>query len=127
MAVLTGFLEARLTISSVSIGWRFLMLFHIARCTVTYCVYILREIIDHSGLPSTTIISFTRTSPCCNLFQKFLQPHDDNYHLLHHLLPCVPMSKLHATHEWLIENVEVYKSANSESIEPGLRDSLMFV
>ncbi|KAF9230935.1 hypothetical protein BU15DRAFT_83007 [Melanogaster broomeanus] len=50
--------------------------------------------------------------PCCNLFQKFLQPHDDNYHLLHHLLPRVPMSKLHECHMWLVDNVPVYEQAN---------------
>lgn len=67
---------------------------------------------DHSGLSPETIIGFTRTSPWGTAFQKFLQPHDDNYHLLHHLLPRVPMSRLHEAHLWLIENVEVYEKAN---------------
>ena len=117
-AILSGFLEARSSGAPISsaLGWRFLMLFHISRCTLTYAVYILREIIDHSGLPSTSILSFTRTSPCCNLLQTFLQPYDDNYHLLHHLLPRVPMSKLHTTHEWLVENVEIYERANSRPL-----------
>ena len=118
MTVLTGLLEAQPGSGrSIPIGWRFLILFHTARCSLTYSVYILREIIDHSGLPSTSIISFTRTSPCCNMVQMFLQPHDDNYHLLHHLLPRIPMSKLHTTHEWLVENVDVYERANSRKLK----------
>ena len=113
IAIATGLLEPQNTMSpTIPVGWNFLFLFHFTRCTLSYLVYILREIIDHSGLPSTSILSFTRTSPCCNAFQKFLQPHDDNYHLLHHLLPRIPMSKLHQSHEWLVRHVEVYRNAN---------------
>ncbi|KAF2727545.1 hypothetical protein EJ04DRAFT_136518 [Polyplosphaeria fusca] len=90
----------------------FPILFHTARLTLSYACFIFREIIDHSGLPSSSILEFTRTSPCCNVFQRFLQPHDDNYHLLHHLMPKVPMSKLHETHLWLVDNVPVYEKAN---------------
>ncbi len=78
-------------------------------------MYVLREIIDHSGLPSNSVLAFTRTSPCCNAIQKFIQPHDDNYHLLHHLLPKVPMGNLHELHLWLIDHVEEYANANSKS------------
>lgn len=34
----------------------FLVPFHVARCTVGYASYVLREIIDHSGLPSSSIL-----------------------------------------------------------------------
>lgn len=113
LAIFKGFLEPRrgrlliLFGFDVPISWQFFSLFHTTRCTLTYSVYILREIIEHSGLPSTTILSFTRTSPGRRGFQCFIQPHDDNYHLLRHLLPSVPMSKLHTSHEWLVENVEI--------------------
>ncbi|KAI0058751.1 hypothetical protein BV25DRAFT_1196009 [Artomyces pyxidatus] len=111
--VIAGFLEPHpYKMLSIPFGWRFTMLFHLARCTVSYAVYVLREIIDHSGLPSSSVIEFTRTSPCCNAIQKILQPHDDNYHLLHHLLPRVPMGHLHELHEWLVANVEEYERAN---------------
>ncbi|KAK5124205.1 hypothetical protein LTR85_001908 [Meristemomyces frigidus] len=50
--------------------------------------------------------------PWGSSFQKYLQPHDDNYHLLHHLLPKVPMSKLHEADAWLTDNVESYQQAN---------------
>lgn len=93
------------TILTFAFGRNFTMLFHLTRCTLSYACYVLREIIDHSGLPSTTVLEFTRTSPCCNAFQEFLQPHDDNYHLLHHLLPKIPMSRLHESHVWLVSNV----------------------
>jgi hypothetical protein len=96
------------------LGPKFTILFHLTRCTLSYACYVLREIIDHSGLPSTSILEFTRTSPCCNAFQKFLQPHDDNYHLLHHLLPRIPMTRLHESHLWLVSNLPEYERANSE-------------
>lgn len=96
------------------IGWRFFLLWHTARCTVGYGCYILRELMDHSGLPSYTILSFTRTLPGSRIFQKFLQPHDDNYHLLHHLLPNVPMTQMHGMHLWLMDHVDEYASANSK-------------
>ena len=113
VAAMTGFMEPQTgTGFGIHFGWTFLFLFHITRCTLSYIVYIFRETIDHSGLPSTSILAFTRTSPCCNWFQKFIQPHDDNYHLLHHLLPKIPMSNLHQAHEWLVEQVPVYADAN---------------
>lgn len=114
VALLTGLLEpAASARSTMTVGWSFVFLFHFARCTLAYAVYVLREVIDHSGLPATSILSFTRTSPCCNALQKFLQPHDDNYHLLHHLLPRIPMTKLHEAHLWLQDNCKDYEQANS--------------
>ena len=107
-------LPQALLVSLIPLGWNFLLLFHTARCTLSYAVYILREIIDHAGLPATSVLAFTRTSPCCTLLQRFLQPHDDNYHLLHHLLPRVPMNRLHACHVWLCANVPEYEHANRE-------------
>ena len=117
-ALVSGMLEPPVPLASspplsaVPFGWRFLALFHLARCTFSYAVYVLRETIDHSGLPAASVLAFTRTSPCCNALQRFLQPHDDNYHLLHHLLPRVPMSRLHAVHLWLVQNVPEYEQAN---------------
>ncbi|KAK2612806.1 hypothetical protein QQS21_001258 [Conoideocrella luteorostrata] len=90
----------------------FVVLFQLSRCTFTYAFYVLREIIDHSGLPQNSILAFTRSSPANNWFQRFLQPHDDNYHLLHHLLPRVPMSKLREADQWLMANSDEYAEAN---------------
>lgn len=112
VAVLTGFLEPSRT-TSIPIGATFLFLFHFTRLTLSHVIYVLRETIDHSGLSPSSILDFTRSSPCCNIFQKFLQPHDDNYHLLHHLLPRIPMTRLHEAHLWLVENLEVYRDANT--------------
>ncbi|KAL8719513.1 MAG: hypothetical protein Q9225_003480 [Loekoesia sp. 1 TL-2023] len=112
VAILTGFLEPSRT-TPISIGTTFLFLFHFTRLTLSHIIYVLRETIDHSGLSPSSILDFTRSSPCCNIFQKFLQPHDDNYHLLHHLLPRIPMTRLHEAHLWLVENLEVYRDANT--------------
>ncbi|KAI4159317.1 MAG: hypothetical protein L6R39_000407 [Caloplaca ligustica] len=94
-------------------GITFPVLFHLTRITLSHTFYILRETIDHSGLQPTSILAFTRSSPCCNAFQKFLQPHDDNYHLLHHLLPRIPMTRLHEAHIWLVGNCGVYREAET--------------
>jgi fatty acid desaturase len=110
VSVLTGVLgEGRY------LGLSFLLLWHAARLTVAHACFIFRELLDHSGLASTSVLSFTRTLPCCNLLQKFLQPHDDNYHLLHHLFPRVPMARAHEMHLWLLDNVEAYRETNRTS------------
>jgi fatty acid desaturase len=112
-ALLLGPLERPTVGISLPIAWRFCGMWHVSRCTIMYGVYIFREILDHSGLPSDTILSFTRTSPYGTALQKFLQPHDDNYHLLHHLLPKVPMGHLHSLHSYLVKHVPEYERANS--------------
>jgi fatty acid desaturase len=91
------------------------VLFHVARCTFSYASYVLREIIDHSGLPTTSVLAFTRSSPGANWFQRFLLPDDDNYHLLHHLLPKVPMSRLREAGQWLKQNCKEYAAADRKS------------
>ncbi|KAK6194102.1 hypothetical protein LQW54_011787 [Pestalotiopsis sp. IQ-011] len=94
----------------------FCVLFHVTRCTLTHAVYVFREIIDHGGLhPADGVLHFSRTSPYGSVLQRFIQPHDDNYHLLHHILPRIPMSKYKLAHEWLLEHSQEYKNANRES------------
>lgn len=67
------------------------------------------------ALISSEILQFSRTSPYGSVLQRFIQPHDDNYHLLHHILPRIPMSKYKLAHEWLLEHSQEYKNANRES------------
>ena len=124
-ATITGLLESQAPSHfGLPIGWNFVLLFHTARCTLSYFSYVLREIIDHSGLPPTSILSFTRTSPCGTALQKFLQPHDDNFHLLHHLMPRIPMSNLQKAHDWLVQNDGMYAEQNCKPLSspplPGL-------
>ncbi|KAL8784504.1 MAG: hypothetical protein Q9195_009014 [Heterodermia aff. obscurata] len=114
-SLLAGFLEPRPQSSffgPLQFGWNFFLLYHFSRCSLTYIFYILRESIDHSGLQPTGILHFSRNTPCCNWFQYFLQPHEDCYHLLHHLLPRVPVTRLHEAHVWLTENNEAYEKTN---------------
>lgn len=61
------------------------------------------------------MLQFSRTSPYGSVLQRFIQPHDDNYHLLHHILPRIPMSKYKLAHEWLLEHSQEYKNANRKS------------
>lgn len=112
-SVVTGLLELQpYKLFGIPVGWKFLFLFHTTRCTVSYALYILREIIDHGGLHPISIMAFTRTSPCRRFLQIYLQPHDDNYHMLHHMLPKIPTSRLHKADEWLVEHCEEYAKTN---------------
>ncbi|KAJ7849764.1 fatty acid desaturase-domain-containing protein [Mycena leptocephala] len=124
-ALLLGPLERPTVGISLPIAWRFCGMWHVSRCTIMYGVYIFREILDHSGLPSDTILSFTRTSPYGTALQKFLQPHDDNYHLLHHLLPKVPMGHLHSLHSYLVKHVPEYERANRYEVYFGGEHGLL--
>ncbi|CRG90970.1 fatty acid desaturase family protein [Talaromyces islandicus] len=104
--------ESIFTIGSIRIS-SFVVLFHTARCTVSYCCYVFREIIDHGGLdPKSGVLQFGRVTPWGSVFQVYFQPHDDNYHLLHHALPRIPMSNLRPAHKWLMKNCEDYAKAN---------------
>jgi hypothetical protein len=53
--------------------------YHVARCTIGYASYIFREIIDHSGLPSTSILNV-------NLLPLQLNQGDDKMGLILWLL-----------------------------------------
>lgn len=64
--------EGIFTIGSARIS-SFVILFHTARCTVGYCCYVFRELIDHAGLdPKSGVLkvsdlpSLHALQDCCN-------------------------------------------------------------
>lgn len=57
---ITMFLQpasSRLQFTGCSHVSTFVLLFHLSRCTFTYAFYVLREIVDHSGLPQDSVIA----------------------------------------------------------------------
>ena len=59
---------------------------------------------DHAGLPEGGVAAKTRTAP-----RGWVYAHDDHLHVLHHLLPRVPMARLAEVDRWFSGNVEGYR------------------
>ena len=78
----------------------FVLLWMVARGTTYHLVKVFTELADHVGLVRGSIYSDTRNSPK-NWLSMILHPHHDNYHLAHHLVPRVPMSRLSELHRML--------------------------
>lgn len=71
-------------------------------------VRLFAEFLDHAGLEPGTVIGFTRNLLQHGLADHFFHPHDDHYHLVHHLLPNVPLSReLHTQENKSQENSQV--------------------
>lgn len=67
-----------------------------ARMTTFHAITTFREMTDHYGLSPGDIFSFTRDIPNHGLSSALLHPHNNGYHLTHHLFPTVPYYQLPA-------------------------------
>jgi fatty acid desaturase len=85
-------------------------LWMLARVTVYHAIKVFAEVSDHIGLIPGTVTGYTRNLPD-NALSFLLHPHQDNYHLTHHLFPRVPLANLRGVHELLSECPE-YASAH---------------
>lgn len=81
-----------------------------ARLTVFHAIHCFTELSDHVGLDRGTIIGFTRNSPR-TLLSLIFHPHNDNYHLVHHLAPRVPLANLGHAHQILL-SYEPYRAGH---------------
>lgn len=79
----------------------FVVLWLLARATTYHAIRVLVELTDHFGLSSTSVLNYTRTAPTSPL-RLLIHPHNDSYHLAHHLLPGVPLAHLPAVHKLLL-------------------------
>lgn len=61
-----------------------------ARATVFHAITIFREMCDHYGLVEGGVVSFTRDILKTSVWHHLVHPHNNGYHLTHHLLPTVP-------------------------------------
>ena len=98
---------------ALTLGWRtmitLLVLWFCSRMTVYHAIKSITELADHVGLRPGSILSYTRNAPS-NFLTPFLHPHNDNFHLAHHLVPRVPTARLRSMHE-LLWCVEEYRQA----------------
>ena len=72
----------------------FAMSWWLARATVYHAITSFREMCDHFGLQSGGILSFTRDVATRSWLRPFIHPHNNGYHLTHHLLPTIPYHQL---------------------------------
>lgn len=86
------------------------VLWILARATVYHVIKVFAEISDHTTVVVTgDIFQGTRTLPN-NWLSAILNPHGDNYHLAHHLLPSVPTVNLKQADEILM-SIDEYRNA----------------
>lgn len=86
-----------------------IILWFLSKATIYHAVVSFTELTDHAGLDASSIFSFSRTLPN-NLIACIFHPHGDVYHLAHHLLPNIPISKLGRVHN-LLMRMEEYKNS----------------
>lgn len=95
---------------SVNYAVSFFLIWNLSRATVFHLIVSFTELTDHACLESESIFSFSRTLPN-GAVASYLHPFGDVYHLAHHLIPNVPISKLKHIHKHLV-NMEEYKCSS---------------
>lgn len=79
----------------------FLLVWLLGRVTLFHVVSTFVIISDHFGLTPGSVLSYTRNHPTKGLIRRLLHPHNNGYHLTHHLLPGIPHHALPAAHKIL--------------------------
>ena len=73
-----------------------------ARATVFHLLTTFREISDHAGLRPGSLTGFARSHPERGALRWLIHPHNNGYHLAHHILPRVSCWRLPAAHRLLL-------------------------
>jgi fatty acid desaturase len=97
--------SAFLALFSLAFGPRdagsFFALWLLSRATVYHCIKVFTELTDHVGLTPGSILGYTRNAPM-NALTFLFHACNDNYHIVHHMAPRVPMANLHKAHDMLL-------------------------
>jgi fatty acid desaturase len=84
-----------------------------SRATTFHLITVFREISNHVGLRPGTIIGFCRNHTAGGFLGALFHPHNDGYHLAHHLNPGIPFFALPQAHALLMYWPEYATAAHS--------------
>lgn len=82
----------------------------VTRGTLYHFLRVFWELADHGFLNPDTEIMYTRNMPSKGFLRHLLHPHNDSYHLTHHLYPGIPMCNLAKAHSILM-HAPIYAEA----------------
>lgn len=99
----TAVLGAIALVGSTEAALQFAALWVAARALVFHPITAFREISDHVGLQPGTLIGFSRNHPFQGPTAQIFHPHNNGYHLLHHLTPGMPFHALPQGHALLMQ------------------------
>lgn len=121
LAVKTGYL------------WTYLLLWILPLVTVALMCFRIRTAAEHSGIyagerryhrETVDTLATTRTVTGCPLVRFLFAPHNMSYHIEHHLYPVVPVFRLKALHEVLLDDPRFKSKAHVTEGYQNLVDEL---
>lgn len=96
------FLSLSLTVG-LTTALVFIGVWYLCKGTTFHAMRIFREISDHVGLSPGSLLTFTRNHPENGILRFILHPHNNGYHIAHHLVPGVPFYALPKAHGLLMQ------------------------
>lgn len=96
---------------SLKISWLIPALWFASKLTTYHLIRVVAEYLDHTGLKGESVLTSTRNLPHRGLIPLIFHPHDDTYHIVHHLHPNIPHYHLAFAHQILMQQ-KVYRFAH---------------